>query len=151
MGWNRIMTADYNKFNLVVNDEYKQFPKDEFVYDHNGNLLFFFNYNPADIPVYNSDAERIIDENWLDKIHASKKPHGIRWDKSEGHVSYNAPGMDCQGTPTFSHWNEDRITQEDTWNYYGHDKFEPLTVETVVKWFGWFLFQLNNSYLQIGK
>lgn len=151
MGWNRVMTADYNKFNLVINDEYKKLPKDEFVYDHNGNLLFFFTYNPADVPVYDSKAERIINEDWLDNLHKSKQPFGIRWENSEGHVNYNAPGMDCQGTPTFSHYTQDHVAQEDVANYYGLDKFEPLTVETVAKWFGWFLYQLKNSYLQIGK
>lgn len=152
MQWRKVMTADYNKFNLVIDDEYKSLPIDEYVHDHKGELIYFFTYNPSDIPVYNADAERIIDEEWLDKIHESKKPYGIQWGISElGHTNYNMPGADCSGVPTFCHWTEERVTQEDTWNYYGHDKFEPLTVGTVLKWFGWFLFQLQNSYLKIGK
>lgn len=152
MQWRRVMTADYGKFNLVIDDEYKKFPLDEFVHNHLGELLFFFTYNPADIPVYESDAERILDEDWLHKIQESKQPYGIRWRISEnGHVNYNCKGMDCDGVPTFAHWDEDRITQTDTWNYYGPDQFVPLTVSTVKMWLGWFLYQLNNSYLQIGK
>ena len=152
MQWRKVMTADYSKFNLTIDDEYKTMPSDEFVYNHKGELLFFFTYNPYDIPVYDSDAERILDDDWLDKIHASKQPYGIRWNINEqGHVNYNCKGMDCDGVPSFSHWYEDRITQKDTWEYYGPDQFEPLTVKTVTKWFGWFLYQLNNSYLKIGK
>lgn len=147
MQWNKVRCADYNKFNLIVLEDYKLMPKDEYVYNHKGELIYFFTYNPADLPVYNSDAERILDENWLDKIHESTRPHGIFWARSEGHVNYIAPGMDCAGTPTFSHWDEDTVTQESTWNYYGSDKFEPLTVGTVIMWFGWFIYQLNNSYL----
>lgn len=150
MGWNKLRTADYNKFNLIISDEYKLLPKDEYVYNHEGKLLYFFTYNPADVPVYDSTAERILDENWLDKLHDSKQPFGIKWDSCpESHVNYSRmDGTDCVGVPTFSHWTEDYISQEDTWNYYGHDKFEPLTVGTVVKWFGWFLWQLNNVYLK---
>lgn len=146
MGWRKVMTADYSKFNLIVDDEYKKFPSNDFVYNHKGELLFFFTYNPADIPVYDSDAERVIDEHWLDKIHESREPHGIRW-SSGGHINYSGKGMDCEGIPVFSHCTQDYVA-----DYYKDvDKFEPLTVGTVVKWFGWFLYQLNNSYLQIGK
>lgn len=154
MAWRKVMTADYNKFNLIINDEYKKFPKAEYVYRHDGELLYFLNYNPAEIAVYDSNAERIIDEYWLDKLHESKMPHGIRWG-SEGHVSYSMPCTDCDGIPIFSHLTTDYVS-----DYYcnpvgGYPEkifdFNPLTVETVIKWFGWFLYQLNNSYLKIGK
>lgn len=144
-GWYRVMTSDYNKFNLIILDDYKKMPPDEYVYNHEGKQLYFFTYNPADVPVYNSAT---MD---LEALHASKEPYGIIWQGSDAHTSYHMDGTDCVGCPTFTHWDEDRITQEDTWKYYGHEKFEPLTVGTVVMWFGWFLYQLNNSYLQIGK
>lgn len=150
MSWRKLMTADYSQFNLIVDDEYKRLPSDEFVHNHKGELLFFFTYNPADIPVYDADAERILDEDWLKRVQDIGRPYGINW-SSGGHTDYSANGTDCEGVPTFTHWNEDQVTSEDTWNYYGADAFEPLTVETVNKWFGWFLFQLNNSYLQIGR
>jgi hypothetical protein len=153
MAWNKVMTADYNKFNLIILDDYKQMPQDEFVYDHNGELLYFLDYNPADITIYDSSAERILDEHWLDKIHERKLPHGIKW--IEGHINYSMPGADCVGVPIFSH-----ITAEYVSEYYcnpigGYPEkifdFNPLTVRTVRKWFGWFLYQLENSNLKIGK
>lgn len=145
MQWRKVLTADYNKFNLVIDDEYKKLPKDEYVYNHEGELLYFFTYNPADIPVFQCDL--LFD---LEQTRAKNKYFGILWEHGS-HVCYNMPGTDCNGVPCFAHWDENRITQEDVWNFYGPDQFEPLTVETVTKWFGWFLFQLQNSYLQIGK
>lgn len=147
MQWRKVMTADYNKFNLIIDFEYKMLPKHEYVHDHEGNLLYFYTYNPADVPVYDSNAERIIDEDWLTKLHESKQPFGIRWNICEpGHINYSMPGTDCGGVPTFSHCTQDYFA-----DYYfaTFNEFEPLTVDTVVKWFGWFLYQLNNSYLQI--
>ena len=146
MAWNRLRTSDYNEFNLTVLDDYKKLPPEEYVYNHKGELLFFFKKNPADIPVYNSET---MD---LDALDARNEPFGIYWHGSDNHVNYSrCDGMDCAGTPTFTHWTEEYISREDTWRYYGPDKFEPLTVKTVVMWWGWFLFQLNNSRLQIGN
>lgn len=147
MQWRKLMTADYDKFNLTIGDEYKSLPPDEFVHNHKGELLFFYKYNPADIPVYDSEAQGIIDDDWLHKLHESYAPHGIRWKNSEGHVNYNVPGMDCDGVPVFSHCTQDYVAE-----YYKKvENFEPLTVKTVVHWFGWIIYQLNNSYLKIGK
>lgn len=140
MGWHKVMTADYGKFNLVIDDEYKRLPNDEFVYNHNGEQLFFFDYNPVDIPVYNSETMNLLE------LHESNKPYGIIWQGMSCHVNYVARGMDCSGCPTFSYH-----TAELCEKYSDITQFEPLTVRTVVKWFGWFLYQLNNSYLQIGK
>lgn len=143
--WRNVMTADYNKFNLVINDEYKKMPSREYVHNHKGELLYYFDYNPADVPIF--DYSPVFD---LDKIHRENKYYGILW-STGGHVNYHMPGADCDGVPSFTHWTEDRVTQKDCWNYYGGNSFAPLTVQTVTKWLGWFLWQLNNSYLKIGK
>lgn len=140
MQWRKVKTADYNKFNLIVDDEYKKFPSDEFVYDHNGEQLFFFTYNPAEIPVFPYSV--LMD---LDVIREENVRYGIRW-SPEGGVNYNARGMDCDGVPTFSHIDANHAS-----DYQDIEQFEPLTVGMVVKWFGWFLFELENSSLQIGK
>jgi len=138
--WRKVMTADYNKFNLVIDDEYKKFPMDEYVYNHKGELLYFFEYNPGDVPVFQFNP--LFD---LEAIRASNKYYGIRWD-IDSHINYNTPLTDCDGVPTFSHWTADYIA-----DYYKEvNYFEPLTVKVVLKWFGWFIFQLNNSYLKIG-
>lgn len=151
--WRKVKTADYNKFNLTVNDEYKMFPKEEYVYDHKGGLIFFFTYNPADIMIFQRtlidevdfdfDEARSVYRDFI--IHNDGGKYGSPW------TSYFMRGTDCDGVPTFSHWDENRVTQEDCWNYFGSDQFEPLTVDTVLKWFGWFLYQLENSYLKIGR
>ena len=142
MGWNRVMTSDYSKFKLTVVDDYKLMPKDEFVYNHKGELLYFPTYNPADVPVFNYGP--LFD---LETIRQENKYYGIDW-QSGYHVNYNMLATDCVGVPTFTHCTQDRVAEY----YHAHfNEFEPLTVETVTKWFGWILFQLNNSYLQIGK
>lgn len=143
MQWRKVKTADYNNFSLIVDDEYKTLPSDEFVYNHKGEILYFFNYNPADVPVFDTAIFSLAE------IREKTPYYGLRW--QSGNVSYIMPGMDCDGVPTFSHWPEDRVTSDDVWNYYGPDQFKPLTVKTVVQWFGWFLWQLNNSSLKIGK
>lgn len=136
MQWRKVMTADYSKFELVVDDEYKIMPEDEYVYDHKGELLFFPDYSPNDIPVfvYPFDIE----------ISKMPTPRALHWGSS---VSYSGVGIDCSGVPTFNHYTADYLGS----NYKNVAQFEPLTVRTVRKWFGWFLYQLNNSYLQIGK
>lgn len=146
MGWNKIKCANYNKFNLIVNDDYKIMPEDEYVYTHEGDLIYFFEYNPWDVFVhYGSCIAQDFD--W-DEIREQHKSFII---EHNGHRSYHMRGADCSGTPSFTHWDENRISQEDTWNYYGHESFEPLTVKKVLEWLGWFLYRLDNSYLKIEK
>lgn len=153
MGWRNVRTKDYQKFNLIVNSEYKMMPKDEFVYNHKGELLFWFkDYNPADIPIFTHNPLMDLDEIF-EEHNRKKGGYAIDWDSDfEGAwLNYNGNGMDCEGVPTFSHYTQDYVAREDIANYYGLDKFEPLTVGVVVKWFGWFLYQFRNSYLKIGK
>lgn len=153
--WYRISTTDYSnpKFNLIVNDEYKLLPSDGLVYTHEGQSLYFFDYNPAEVKTFH---RTVIDDTDFDYDGARKKYkdfiiHSDGGKYGSPHTSFFMRGTDCSGVPTFTHWTEDRVTMDDCWNYYGGDTFVPLTVEIVTKWFGWFLFQLNNSYLQIGK
>jgi hypothetical protein len=141
MQWRKVMTADYNKFHLTVIDEYKAMNPNEFVYNHKGELLYFYTYNPADVPVF--QYTNLLD---LDEVRANNKNYGIHWDY-HNHVNYRMDGADCGGVPTFSHWTAEYIAE----NIKSIEPFEPLTVAAVTKWFGWFLYQLNNSYLIIGK
>lgn len=136
--WNRVMTADYHKFNLIIDEEYKTFPPDEFVYNNKGELLYWFTINPADIPVYTYSP--LLD---FDAIRVKHRWHGTLWTEGQ-HVNYLGPGLDCAGTPTFSHFTQERVSDP----YYNLNEIEPLTVATVRHWFGWFLLNLNNSYLQ---
>lgn len=140
MQWRKIATADYDKFQLIVDDEYKRLPSDEFVYDHKGELLYWFTYNPGDIPV--------LDASPRFNYEAARKKYGkFIIAHKDGYVAYFVTGLDCNGVPAFSHYQQDRVARD----FEDPNRFDPLTVGVVVKWFGWFLFNLNNSYLQIGK
>jgi hypothetical protein len=136
--WSNVMTADNNKFNLILSDEHKLFSPDEYVYNHKGELIFWFNINPADIPVFTYNP--LIN---FDEIRTKHRWYGTLWEQGR-HVNYIGPGLDCSGVPTFSHFTQDRAADP----YYDITEFEPLTVKTVTHWYGWFLLQLNNSYLQ---
>lgn len=139
--WRKVKTADYNKFRLIVDNEYKTMPKGEYVYNHEGEQLFFYAYNPNDIPIFNWSPV------WdLETIRQNHISYGINWGGGNC-INFHADGLDCDGVPTLSHYSADSIAE----HYKNMNDFEPLTVQMVVKWFGWFLLQLDNSYLQIGK
>lgn len=150
--WGKVRTADYGKFNLTVDDEYKQFAGEDFVYNHKGELLYFFPYNPADVMVFQQtviddedfdyDEARALHRDFI--IHHDGGKYGSPW------TSYFMRGTDCCGVPCFSHHSGDSIAER-YGGYYSMFDFEPLTVKMVRQWLGWFLYNLENSYLQIGK
>lgn len=149
--WNRLRTADYAHFNLTINDEYKRFDSKSFVYDHKGELLYFFPYNPADVATFQRtiiddedfdyDQARALHRDFIIHNHGGK--YGLPW------ISYFMRGCDCQGTPCFSHHSGDSVAER--YIGYSMNDFEPLTVKMVRQWLGWFLYQLENSHLKIGK
>jgi hypothetical protein len=55
------------------------------------------------------------------------------------------PGADCVGVPTFSHWTINDVANRVKLSAV--NDFEPLTVRTVIYWFGWLLYRLDNSHL----
>lgn len=140
MQWRKVKTADYDQFQLIVINEYKGMNPDAFVYDHEGKQLFFYAYSPEDVPVF--PYHQFID---LDAIRAAHEQYAIHW-SPDSPPNYSSKGTDCDGVPTFSHLTADYIAT--------HKRditvFEPLTVKTVTHWVGWFLYNLNNSKLQIG-
>lgn len=136
--WYRLMTTNYSKFNLIVDQEYHTFDKGEFVYNHRGEQLFFYTYDPREVPVYHWKNYDIARERG--------NPYGILWDPF-GHPNYHMPGTDCQGTPTFSYMTAEYIAENNRQLSKMND-FEPLTVSTVIHWFGWTLLdRLNNMTL----
>lgn len=138
--WRKIATADYNKFNLIIDREYNKLPSDEFVYDHKGELLYWFIYNPGDIPIIDAKAG-------FNYTAARQKYGQFIIAHNDGYIAYFVTGLDCDGVPAFCHYNQDRVARD----FQDMSVFEPLTVETVVKWFGWFLYNLDNSYLHFDK
>ena len=139
--WRKVMTADYNKFHLIISDEHKKISKSEFVHNHKGEILFFYNYNPADVPVF--QWNKSFD---LDTIRENNRQYGILW-SYDNNVNYIMKGSDCAGVPTFSHFTASHIAT----HHKDMTEFYPLTVSTVLKWYGWFLWRLNNSYLNVEK
>lgn len=127
MQWRKIKTSDHQSFKLIIDETYKTFDKDSLVYDHNGKNLFWRHYNPDEIPLLNTypliEGEHIKFPNM--------------W-RSES--MYSAKGLDVDGVPTFSHYTADGIYNAKS----DMSEFEPLTVEIVSWWFGWFLWHLNN-------
>lgn len=146
MQWRSIKTADYNNFNLIIDESYKMLNDDDFVYNHNGKQLFFYGYNPGSVPI-------IIKRGFEDK-------QDLKWEVGNNFIiqnkgtiyspedwfTFRMDGTDCDGVPTFSHWDADYIMQDHTIKY---TLFEPLTVGMVKMWFGWFLWQLDNSRLKV--
>lgn len=136
--WRSIKTSDYNSFNLVIDKSYKMLNDADFVYNHKGEQLFFYDYSPNEI---------IVNPNIPDKLYLEfrdKNPY-ILLDKGD-YKTYWCRGLDCDGVPTFSHWTLNYIMQDNTIKYKA---FEPLTVGMVKMWFGWFLWQLENFRLKV--
>lgn len=150
--WRKVRTANYSRFNLTIDDEYKRLDSEDFVYDHKGELLYFFPYNPADVMAFQRtviddedfdyDDARAIHRDFI--IHNDGGKYGSPW------TSYFMRGTDCSGVPCFSHHTGDSVAER-YGGFYSMNDFEPLTVKMVRQWFGWFLYQLENSQLQIGK
>jgi hypothetical protein len=134
MQWRKVKTADYSKFKLIVSDEYKSFPKDELVYNHNGENLFWRNYNPE-------EEIQMLNEYAL--VDGEQPPYPRMWKTDWG--MYSAKGLDCDGVPAFSHETANEIVKDHTRNL---NDYSPLTVEVVNWWFGWFLYQLQNNELE---
>lgn len=143
--WNKIRTADYGAFSLTIDNEYAGIDPNEYVYNHEGKPLFWKDCEPDAIPVYTSEELRVFEIKIAD-LYQRTPHHGIRW-SNDAIVHYCVRGLDCQGTPTFSHLTIDCVAE----HYKDYADFEPLTVGVVVKWFGWWLYQLENSDLKIGR
>lgn len=135
--WRKVKTADYNKFMLTIDTEYKSLSSNDYVYNHKGEQLFWFDYHPSSIPVFNSGA--IID---FDKILQENGHYAVDYGESK---SYHARGLDCDGVPVFTHYTVNHIS-----DYFKNmNQFEPLTVGKVIDLFGWFLYQLKNTDLTL--
>lgn len=150
MQWRKVKTADYNVFSLIVNDEYNRYADTELVYNHKGEQLFWNIKHPDDMPIF--EGSGIVDfEEWMQKKEAFSATHESPYIlRGKGSDAYITGSLDCDGVPTFSH----KTANEISIGYNSYDKineFEPLTVKVVKDWFGWFLYQLQNSKLQIGK
>lgn len=133
--WSSVMTANNYPFNLIVDNEYIDLAKNEFVYNHVGELLFYYTANPNDIPVYHNSQLS------TEEIFRDTKVRGF---VSGDYTHYSGIGIDCNGTPTFAHFTADYLAT----HKYDVTKFEPLTVEVVLNWYGWMLLNMNNANIR---
>ena len=147
MQWRSIKTADYNQFSLVIDESYKMLNDDNFVYDHNGKQLFFYDYNPGKVPIYLKTSLEDYEPEWKTGNNFIIHHKGTIY-SPEDWFTFRMDGTDCDGVPVFSHYNADYIVSDHTRRY---DLFEPLTVGMVKMWFGWFLWQLDNCRLKVGS
>ncbi len=154
--WRSIKTANYNNFNLIIDESYKMLNDEDFVYNHLGKRLFFYGYNPGQVPIikkyyfdvdfdsledainYTQDLEFKVGNNFI--IH-----HSGTINSPEDWFTFRMDGADCDGVPTLSFYTADYIATHSS----RIDLFEPLTVNMVKMWFGWFLWNLENSILKL--
>lgn len=143
--WRSIKTADYNNFRLAINESYKLLRDDDFVYNHLGKQLFFYDFNPDDI-IINPNIPKL--DGFVPSIESTNEYLNFRHDNPYilldrgDYKTYWCRGLDCEGVPAFTNYDIDTIV--DSKHIY---LFEPLTVGMVKRWFGWFLWQLDNSNL----
>ena len=148
MQWRGIKTADHNLFTLAVDESYKLLNDIDFVYNHLGEHLFFYDYKPndiiinPDIPQSNEFVSNAKSINEYLKFR-NNNPY-ILLDRGD-YKTYWCKGLDVDGVPTFTHYTADYIVSDQTRD---HTTFVPLTVGMVKMWFGWFLWQLENSRLK---
>lgn len=133
--WRKVMAADYADFDLVIGDTHKTMNKDSIVHNHKGEQLFFYNYNPSDVLIFSSSV--VLNLDWIRNRYSQ---YGIDYGTS---ICYSIKGCDVDGVPAFSHYTVRYIEIKHT----NISEFVPLTVGMVLHWYGWFLWQLNNSSL----
>lgn len=154
--WRKILSADYaglmgsvsqeyggqpdhDAFMRSVDREYAGLPEEEHVYNHRGEPLFWRDFDPARIPVFEYNV--LFD---LAAIQAAHPFYAIRW-TPEGRINYSSSRLhlDCDGVPAFSHYTISYVAEHQA----AFAEYEPLTVGIVVKWFGWLLYQRESGRL----
>lgn len=131
MQWRKIKVADRRGLILLLDPAYKDFDDSALVFNHKGINLFWRNYDPETIPLMSDyrlqNGERV--------------PHPEMWKTDYG--MFSGWGLDCDGVPTFSHHTPDHV-----WDRVKMKDFEPLTVDIVKWWVGWFIYQLENTEIK---
>lgn len=140
--WRKVKTLSNHSvfFDMAINDEYKNFNDSEFVYNHKGEQLFWYDHkNPELLSRPYISIEQISDILKIDIEDLKGEEYKISHPIGSG-FHWDVKGFDCDGVPVFSHNNADYIAT----HYENMDDFIPLTVGMVKLWFGWFLWQLDN-------
>lgn len=134
MQWNKVRVLnDYHSgAKVLIDQQYKSFPKNALVHNHKGETLFWRIDSPVDLPTLNY----IPDFDW-DK---AREDNPLGFFLQGQHNSTHVGQLDCTMTPAFSHYTQKYIAT----HYDDMSLWEPLTVATVQKWFGWFLYNCEN-------
>ncbi len=143
--WRKIKSTDnWEKFNLIVDSEYKGFADDLLVCNHQGENLFWYKHtNPELLPKVIVTIDDIVRVLGVDRSELEGEEWKITEPQGKGFY-WSVQGFDCDGVPVFSHYDATCLGKF----YEDLTKFEPLTVGMVKLWFGYFLYQLENSQLQ---
>ncbi len=147
MAWRKLFVLDIESFCLTTTDEHSIMPDDEFVYNHKGKQLFFYEYNPHNVPIFRANGSGNYDyenaEFTYSEIYKTFSKYGI-YINDHMKTTYKMKGTDCEGVPCFHHFTADYVA-----DHYSSTMFDftPLTVGMVKQWYGWMLWQLQNSKL----
>lgn len=135
----KIVVAAYTEFALTIDREYAGLPLDELIYNHEGKPLFWRDFDPDEVPVFEFNV--LFN---LRRIRAKHENYTVRWFPG-GRLCYPCSHLQlgCDGVPVFSHYTIDHVAEHLT----NFAQYEPLTVGVVVRWFGWFLYPLENARL----
>lgn len=143
MQWRKVWTANYGKCELTIVNEYKGVNPDDFVYNHKGDQLFWFNHKDPDaLPKNYANIERTCELLGIEEEVFAGEEWKLTEPLTQG-FHWSVRGFDCDGIPNFSHCDANYCTQFDDM-----EQFEPLTVGMVVLWFGWILCRLENTTLK---
>jgi hypothetical protein len=106
MEWNKLRCENYNSlFYLQLDQEYKKFDPAQYVHNHKGELLYFYDVDISSLPP--------------------------KWEE----YSWQCKGFDVSGTPTFSHFTAEYIVDiyEKTFDQF--EPLTVGTVRKVFEWF----------------
>lgn len=126
--WNKLVVEKGKDRLKLIFPESILYTPGEPVFNSKLQQLFFFNYSPYDMKIYT------LEDAVLSKVNISTGCYGIQFEN----IVYSGFGIDCNGTPAFSHYTKDYIKPNKLY------EISPLTADTVLLWYGWFVYQLKN-------
>jgi hypothetical protein len=99
MQWRRVKTADYSEFTLVIDECYKEFDSAEYVHDHKGKLLFWYNHpNPQALPLRYANIDSVCKFLGVEKDYFEGEEWKLNQPLGEGFAT-SVQGFDCDGVP----------------------------------------------------
>ena len=135
--WGKVGRVARYKCEIVIDTDYRSMDPEEYVHNHKGELLYFYRYDPNEMPTF----------KWRKGMEWEEmngyQARALEWCK--GNVTYNGKGIDCDGIPCFSHYTADYIGTHN----FDLDDFYPLTVKQVIMWYGWFIMRLENATIKV--